>query len=105
MLKINMEYRKGILFVRLKGNLNANTAPKFLEYAVPIIKNYGIRYVVYNLSELVSLDKDGENALKQGGSEAKINDGRVLIVNNKINTCLDYDNVSNELVALDLLKV
>lgn len=100
-----MEYRKGILFVRLKGNLNANTAPKFLEYAVPIIKNYGIRYVVYNLSELVSLDKVGETALMEGGNEAKINDGRVLIVNNKINTCLDYDNVSNELVALDLLKV
>ena len=25
MLKINMEYRKGILFVRLKGNLNKYT--------------------------------------------------------------------------------
>ena len=43
MLKINMEYRKGILFVRLKGNLNANTAPRFEEYAIPIIKDYGIK--------------------------------------------------------------
>jgi len=39
MLKINLEYRKGILFVRLKGNLNANTSKKFLEYAIPIIKD------------------------------------------------------------------
>ncbi len=105
MLKINMEYRKGILFVRLKGNLNANTAPKFEDYAIPIIKDYGIRYVVYNLSELVSLDSRGESALIKGGNEARGNDGKVLIVNNRINSSLQYDNVSNELVALDLLKV
>lgn len=100
-----MEYRKGILFVRLKGNLNANTAPKFEEYAIPIIKDYGIKYIVYNLSELISLDTYGEKALIKGGNEAKVNDGKVLIVNNRINSCLDYDNVSNELIALDLLKV
>ncbi|MCH5167931.1 MAG: STAS domain-containing protein [Erysipelotrichales bacterium] len=105
MLRINMEYRKGILFVRLKGNLNANTAPKFEEYAIPIIKDYGIKYIVYNLSELISLDTYGEKALIKGGNEAKVNDGKVLIVNNRINSCLDYDNVSNELIALDLLKV
>ncbi len=105
MLKINMEYRKGILFVRLKGNLNANTSNKFLEYVVPIIKDYGIRYVVYNLGELVCLDETGERALVQAGEEAKTNQGKVLIVNNKINTVVDYDNVSNELVALNLLKV
>lgn len=106
MLKINLEYRKGILFVRLKGNLNANTSKKFLEYAIPIIKDYCIRYVVYNLGELVSLDEAGEKALATAGEEAKVNNnGKVLIVNNKINSCLDYDNVSNELVALDTIKV
>lgn len=105
MLKINMEYRKGILFVRLKGNLNANTSGKFLEYVIPIIKDYGIRYVVYNLSELVSLDEMGENALRSAGEEAKANQGRVLIVNNKINSSLDYDKVSNELVALNTINV
>lgn len=105
MLRINMEYRKGILFVRLKGNLNANTSQKFLEYAKPIIKDYGIRYVVYNLGELVSLDETGEQALITAGEEAASNKGKVLIVNNKINSCLNYDNVSNELVALNLLKV
>ena len=47
MLKINLEYRKGILFVRLKGNLNKNTAPKFMEYTLPIIEDYGIKYMVY----------------------------------------------------------
>lgn len=105
MLKINMEYRKGILFVRLKGNLNANTAPKFENYAIPIIKDYGIKYIVYNLSELVSLDSRGEVALLKGGDEIKNNEGKVLIVNNSINSNLGYDLISNELVAMDLLKV
>ena len=51
------------------------------------------------------LDETGERALVQAGEEAKTNQGKVLIVNNKINTVVDYDNVSNELVALNILKV
>lgn len=105
MLKINLEYKKGILFIRLKGNLNAVTAPRFLEYTTPIIKDYGIKYMVYNLSELVGLDNSGEDALFGCGKSVKSNNGKVLIVNNKINTSLNFDNVSNELVALDLLRV
>lgn len=103
MLKINLEYKKGILFVRLKGNLNANTASKFLEYTIPIIKDYKIKYLVYNLKELGCLDNYGEDALLDSGEEIKSNNGRVLIVNNNINTTLGFDKLSNELVALDLL--
>ena len=99
-----MEYKKGVLFIRLKGNLNARTASKFEEYTFPIIDNYGVRYMVYNLSELVCLDNFGESALLSSGTKVKNNDGKVLIINNKINTTLNFDNISNELVALDLLK-
>lgn len=105
MLKINLEYRKGILFVRLKGNLNANTAPRFEEYTIPIIKDYGIKYMVYNLDELVSIDNVGEDALLTGGKCVKTNDGKVLLINNRVNTQLKFDKISNELVALDLLKI
>ena len=105
MLKINMEYRKGILFVRLKGNLNANTVPKFKEYTIPIIKDYGIKYVVYNLNELVNLDNTGESALLEEKNLVKTNSGKVLIVNNKINSPIEIENISSELVALDLLKI
>lgn len=105
MLKINMEYRKGILFVRLKGNLNANTAQRFTDYTVPIIKDYGIKYMVYNLEELMEIDNMGEDALLEGGKWVKTNKGKVLLVNNKINTQLKFDKISNELVALELLKI
>lgn len=105
MLKINMEYRKGILFVRLKGNLNASTAPKFKEYTIPIIKDYGIKYLVYNLNELVEIDNRGEDALLEGQKEITDNCGKVLLVNNNINTQIKFEKISNELAALELLKI
>ena len=105
MLKINMEYRKGILFVRLKGNLNANTAPKFKEYTIPPIKAYGIKYMVYNLNDLLEIDNAGEDALIAGEKEISENNGKVLLVNNRINTQAKFENVSNELVALELMRI
>ena len=99
-----MEYKKGILFIRLKGNLNAFTATRFSEYTIPIIENYKVKYMVYNLQDLVSLDNFGESALLKSGEKVKQNHGRVLIINNKINTTLNFDNISSELVSLDLLK-
>ena len=89
----------------LKGNLNKNTAPKFMEYTLPIIEDYGIKYMVYNLEGLSSIDSVGENALLSGGKSVKENDGRVLLINNKVNTCLRFDKITDELVALDLLKI
>lgn len=100
-----MEYRKGILFVRLKGNLNVTTAPKFKEYTIPIIKDYGIKYLVYNLNELLEIDSTGEEALIEGQKEIKHNKGKVLLVNNNVNTHVKLDKISNELVALELLKI
>lgn len=105
MLKINMEYRKGILFVRLKGNLNASTAPKFMEYTLPIIKEYGIKYLVYNLNDLLSIDNIGENALLEGQNEISVNNGKVLLVNNNVNTSVKLENIKDELKALELLRV
>lgn len=105
MLKINMEYRKGILFIRLNGNLNANTVTKFKEYTLPVIRDYGIRFIVYNLNNLTCIDQSGEEALLEESEYATNNEGKVLIVNNSINSNLDFDKVSNELVALDMIKV
>ena len=70
-----------------------------------IIEDYGIKYMVYNLEGLSSIDSVGENALLSGGKSVKENDGRVLLINNKVNTCLRFDKITDELVALDLLKI
>lgn len=104
MLKINMEYRRGILFLRLRGNLNMNTVSKFEEYTLPILKNYGIKYVVYNLNELKCIDKSGIESINKSKKLVANNKGKVLLVNNRNNdNQFDLHMISNELVALDLL--
>lgn len=103
MLKINMEYRRGILFLRLRGNLNTNTVQKFEEYTLPILKNYGIKYVVYNLNELKYIDKSGIESINKSRNLVANNKGKVLLVNSSYNNKLDLQSISNELVALDLL--
>lgn len=104
MLKINMEYRRGILFIRLKGNLSKNTVSKFEEYTVPIIKNYGIRYVVYNLNNIATLDNEGISSINNSVSLIRKNKGKVLIVSKKDKELFNNISISNELVALELLN-
>jgi anti-anti-sigma factor len=98
MLKINMEYRRGILFIRLKGNLNKNTVSRFEEYTLPIIEHYGIRYVVYNLNKLDNLDNFGYNSIIKSKNIIVKNKGKVLLVNKN-----SLSNITSELVALELL--
>ena len=93
MLKINMEYRRGILFIRLNGNLSINTVSKFEEYTIPIIKNYGIRYVVYNLNNIVNLDESGITSINNAVRLIKKNRGKALIVSKKDNDTCNNINI------------
>ncbi|MGM9881240.1 MAG: hypothetical protein ACI31S_00120 [Bacilli bacterium] len=48
MLKTSMEFRKGILFIRLKGDLNKNTIKG-------VIDN-DFKYIVLNINNMYSID-------------------------------------------------
>ena len=94
-----MEYKKHVLFLRLKGNLNSNTSSYFSEYTMPIIDEYNIKYLVINLNSINTIDNKGYLSLKNSIETVKSNKGKVLIIDNN-NYYFD-----NELVALKLLKV
>lgn len=103
-LKINMEYKSGILFVRLIGSLNEKTSNKLVETLIPIIVSQGIKNLVYNFSELYSIDEVGNKSLLLGYNAILNNNGNVLVVNNRFN--LEYfKEVKNELSALNILKI
>ena len=51
MLKVLMEFRKGILFIRLYGTLSKNTLDTFNKEVKEVIINSGIRYVVLNIDK------------------------------------------------------
>ena len=49
MLNIEMEFKSGILWVRLSGKLYENTVNTFNEEVLPVILKHGIMYIVVNL--------------------------------------------------------
>ena len=59
MLEINMEYRKGILFIRFIGNLCNNTIKGNEIENLEEVLNTGMSCVVFNLEELENIDNNG----------------------------------------------
>lgn len=49
MLKINLEFRKGVLFVRLNGSLNDKDS---LDNINSLINEIGFKYIVFNVDNL-----------------------------------------------------
>ena len=104
MLNINMEYNSGILFVRLIGSLNKLTLHVINDTLIPIVKNNGIKNLVYNFDNLMSIDDEGFKSLLDCYNEIINNSGDVLVVNNKFKLCF-FKEIDNELSALNILKI
>ena len=51
MFKLELEYKNGILFARLKGILNRKNSYKINNYLNPVIKKHEIKYLVYNFEQ------------------------------------------------------
>lgn len=108
MLTINMEIRKGILFIRLKGTLNKNTVKYLKEEVTNLLKDNGIRNILFNLEQLNSIDKYGIKELDNDLKICKNNRGISLLcginqnIIKKINCLKEYE-IKNELEALQLI--
>lgn len=86
LLDIDLEFCKGILFIRLKGILNKNTVDKLKNEVNNLVEEVGIRNLVFNISELKSIDCYGINALLNNYELCKNNNGRSLVcgINNNL---------------------
>ena len=87
MLEIITECRKGIFFVRLKGELTKNTFNILREEVTNLVKDNEIRNIVFNLNELNKIDLKGINELYYNFELSKKNKGTSLIcgINENIN--------------------
>ena len=111
MLDIILEFRKGILFVRLKGELTKKTVSVFYEQVTNVIYNNGIHNTVINLEFVSQIDLQGMNALLYCYELSKKNKGRAIIcgikneeVKNRLNKggILNYlKEISSELEVLE----
>lgn len=107
-MKIDYEYFKGILFVRIKGNLMNNNSCKFSDYLIGTIQKQGIRYLVYNLYDLKNIDETGIKSLELGAKAVADNNGMAYICevpNHLENKLVNIDKVINELQAVELLNI
>ena len=79
MLKMDLEYVKEILFVRLDGTLSRRTAYKINNYLVPIIKKHQIKNLIYNFQDLKSIDETGIDAILNTKCLIKRNKGKICL--------------------------
>ncbi|MGN0973566.1 MAG: STAS domain-containing protein [Bacilli bacterium] len=110
MLGINMEFRKGILFVRLKGVLDRYTLQNFKVEVSDLIKKNGIKYLVMNLNHLDYIDDVGMKQLLKDYRQVASLDGKVVICGieekNYPKNLLKNTYVSNnELSAFSILNI
>lgn len=97
MLNVITEFRRGILFVRLRGDLNKNTISKLNKKVTNIVKANGISNVVFNFSNLKSIDIKGINTIFYNYELCKKNDGRSFI-------CGNNDNIRKKLKKSRLIN-
>ena len=115
MLEINLEFRKGIFFVRLKGKLTTDTVYKLKEEVTKRILKSGIRNVVFNIEELEEIDLKGISSLLYNYEICNKNNGKSLlcgIKNYKIKLKLEQSRLlkyinetENELSAFKIMNV
>ena len=115
MLRINMEFRKGILFVRLYGKLIRDTTLEFQEEVIDRIQENGLHTVVINIEGLEELDIKGINSLLYCYESCKKNRGTALLcginretIKNRLTKerVLKYMfQITNELDALNKIKI
>lgn len=100
MLKINTEFRKGIMFIRIKGNLNKNN--------ITTITCEDFKYIVFNFDNLLSIDSYSINYIINYNNKIKNNKGKLIICesNNNIINNLFKDIIpiiDNEIKAFNIL--
>lgn len=93
MLEITLEFRKGILFVRLHGELSKRTFPILQAEVTDMILTNGMQHVVFNLEELKAIDSKGMSALLYHYEICKGRKGRCYVC-----------NIPSELIRMKLRK-
>ena len=109
MLNINMEFRKGILFVRFNGILNKDTSNCVKKEVNNLIKENGIKYLVFNLKGISFIDKVGMHILMDNYREIASINGKVVIcgiekIKDKIN-CNKYMFIYQSKNEIDSFKI
>ena len=81
MLKMDLEYIKEVLFVRLNGKLTYRNCYKINNYLNTVLKKHKIKCLVYNFSNLKDIDSSGIDAILESKYIVKSNQGKIRMCN------------------------
>lgn len=106
MINTNLEYNKGVLFIRLSGFVNHGVSYKINNLLVPKILEKKIKYLVFNFYEVSDIDSFGLDAILNVKCAIKSNKGKICVceisdyLDKKIRL-LKINKVKNEIHALN----
>ena len=108
MLRMDMEYKHKILFIRLKGELKRKHCYKLNNYLNPVLAKHNIKMLIINLAQLKSIDQAGIDALLRLKCTMRKNKGIILICHvpkylHETLKSLKLQVVPNEKSALNLI--
>lgn len=106
-----MEFKRGILFVRLSGILNGDTCSTFNKELNELISINGIKYVLINLNGLEYVDRYGIDTIISNYNSILRNNGKLLLCG--ITRLFEYDSsitknlyqISDERSAFNLIHI
>ena len=113
MLETNIEYKRGVLFIRISGSLDKENSNKLKKEVIPLILENGFKYVVLNLNGVNILNEDGIKALDDINNAVLKFNGKTTLIDNKkteekIKGTLIYNvlyKVKNERMALGVFEL
>ena len=113
-MNLDMEYRKGILFIRIDGEITRKNIYKLNEEIIPVVLKHGLKYIVLNLEKVSYIDELGIDTLINLNTLVKRSGGESCLcnlINEKIKITVNESKLNNmyktknELSALELFKV
>ncbi len=97
-MSTDIEFRKGILFVRIKGILVGNKVRKFESEVIPILLGLEAKNVTLNLYDVKLIDKRGlDSIIKLSELVNNKNKGKLAI-------CEINENISNNFAQSDVFE-
>ena len=104
MLKINFEFRKGIFFLRLIGDLDKKSYKDLESEINNLLINNKFKYIVINTNYLKTIDLDGLNYITKICYMTRKNDSNLVICDKFNILCRllnnNIPNIKNELEVL-----
>ena len=77
-LDVEMEFQRGILFIRLKGILDPSTRSKLQEAIHIAVHQVGVKYLMLNCEKLYSIDNESLDMIFRGCLELFEKKGKLL---------------------------